>query len=84
MSEFVHREKNNYDILKNVDYSIGPSHRVVIDASAFQVFSPNVNNRMALENRDKSKCYSTSRAKCHCHPASDTEGFLGKDAEIEK
>jgi hypothetical protein len=39
---------------------------------------------MALENRDKSKCYSTSRAKCHCHPATDTEGLLGKDAEIEK
>ncbi len=84
MSKFVHGEKDNYEILKDVDYSIGPSHRIVIDAFASQVLSPNVNNRVALEYRDKSKCYSTSRAKSHRYPACDAEGFLRKDAEIEK
>jgi hypothetical protein len=84
MSEFVHGKKNDYDVLENVDCSIGPSYRVVIDASAFQILSPNVNNRVTLENRDKGKSYSGNRAKCHCRPTCDTEGFLRKDAEIEK
>ena len=84
MSKFVHRKKNNYDVLKDVDYSIGPSHRIVVDAFASQVLSPNVNNWVALEYRDKGKSYCTSGAKCYRYPACDAEGFLGKDAEIEK
>jgi hypothetical protein len=84
MSEFVHGKKNDYDVLKNVDCSIGPCYRVVIDASAFRILSPNETNRVALENRYKSKSYSGSSAKCHCRPTCDTEGFLGENAEIEK
>ena len=84
MSKFVHGEKDNYEVLKDVDYGIGPSHRIVIDAFASQILSPNVDNRVALEDRDKSKCYCTRGAECHCYPAGDAKGFLGKHAEIEK
>ena len=71
--------------MKDINGSIGPGDRVIIDTSAtFYILPPDVDDRMALEDCDENEGHCACPTKGHRCPTCDTERFPWENAQVEE